>query len=126
MMTTSRQSGFQRGETGGWASAFSVYPHPVPLKDILGAASELPEWRDASPSAKIDILGLVSKKRPVRSKTLAQLTKWTGIEFVKVDTSSDLNVVVVMGRELAMQHAQDLQKFAQQLYERSGFTHYRE
>jgi hypothetical protein len=121
-MTSSLQSGFQRGETLGWAAAYSVYPQPVQLKDILGAVGELAEWNNVPAGHKIELLSCLSKKRINRRKTIARINELTAIRFIEVDTASDLKVVIVLGKELAKEHAHELQRFAQGLYENAGYT----
>lgn len=109
------QSGFQKGETEDWAAAYSVFPQPVQMKDVLGAAGELSDWRDAPCAHKVEILGLLGKKRMTRSKLLARVTKLTGIEFVEIDTGSDLNLIIVLGKNMVKRHHLNLQSFANQL-----------
>lgn len=60
-----------------------------------------------------------------RRKILSRVTKLTGIEFVEVNTYSDLNLIIVFGKNLVKQRHLNLLSFANQLYEDAGYTNSR-
>lgn len=147
-----KEYGHQKGETQGWASAYSVFPTPIPINELLLAACEVTDlhfYSFTSCSGNV----LVIARRPIeearsqlndgdtfsQSSAEAELICWgrnekcpdarilnaitilTGIRFFEIDTSSDLNVTILVGRDVAEQHY-DLENFAQGLYEQAGYT----